>query len=395
LENEATAAMTTIEDLWAEIDSRCPAHEGIKVALESAVGKTASEPVLAPQDYPSFDHSAMDGYAFAEIAPGECRVAAEIAAGATSPLSVSAGECVRILTGALLPEGTLCVARQEECIRDGPTVRLMSGIKLRKGDNMRLKGGIFPARAAILGRGACINSGVVALLASLGLARVCVHRPPVITHIATGNELLAPGEQAVPGKIFDSNGAMIAALVTERGLELHRHRIRDIRPALERLTADFAGDLLLISGGSGTGDHDHSRGSLERAGFDIHTRRINSRPGKPLIFGTRGAQVAFGLPGNPLSHWVCFHAFVSRVITRMLGRPVPVLQHSHCPDWDAQPGDGRRTWTPACWRVKEGRILAEPLKWEHSGDLSPLARANALLLDEPDPETRLIKTFLL
>ncbi|MEI8310781.1 MAG: molybdopterin molybdenumtransferase MoeA, partial [Verrucomicrobiota bacterium] len=127
----------------------------------------------------------------------------------------------------------------------------------------------------------------------------------------------------------------------------------------------------------------------------VHASRINSRPGRPLIFATRGRQVAFGLPGNPLSHWVCFHAFVTRALARLEGRDIPALINARLAGQLPGAGDGRRTWTPARRQYREGMLYVEPLCWQHSGDLTPLASADALLMDRQDPATHLIPTFLL
>ena len=184
---------------------------------------------------------------------------------------------------------------------------------------------------------------------------------------------------------------MIEALLALRGLSVHREQLGDDSSAIGKVVSDFDGELLLISGGSGPGDHDHTDSALRHAGYEIHTRRIDSRPGKPMIFATRGRRAAFGLPGNPLSHWVCHHAFVRRAIARFEGYEPPCLSGALCPGWNVPVGDGRRTWTPARLSAKSGELVAKPLHWLHSGDLSPLVEADALLLDEPDPITHLVR----
>jgi molybdopterin molybdotransferase len=122
---------------------------------------------------------------------------------------------------------------------------------------------------------------------------------------------------------------------------------------------------------------------------------VNSRPGRPLLFATRGTQVAFGLPGNPLSHWVCYHAFVRRALDRLEGRPPTGLVETISPAWQGPDGGGGHTWTPARVAITGGLAIATVLPWLHSGDLSPLSSANALLLDGPDPDTQRVRTLLL
>jgi len=226
-----------------------------------------------------------------------------------------------------------------------------------------------------------LNAGSIALLAALGIESPPSQASLCALHIATGNELVPPGQPLAPGKIYDSNGPMIDALLRENNTSCERLRLGDDPAPLAQAIGSFSGDLLLISGGSGPGDRDHTLSVLQAQGFTIHVSRVNSRPGKPLIFATRRAQVAFGLPGNPLSHFVCFHAFVARAIARLQGSPPPDLHPVKLEHPIHDAGDGRRTWTPARARLRNGQLAAAPLDWAHSGDLRCLALANALLLD--------------
>jgi molybdopterin molybdotransferase len=338
----------------------------------------------------------MDGYAMAGVAPeGACRVVREIPAGCSEPGAIRPGEAARIFTGAALPAGTACVARQEDCLVEGSLVRLRDGLDLQWNENIRRGGDVFRRGSVLIPPSKEITPGAVALLSSCGVDRVNAHARPAVAHISTGLELIDPGSPLNAGRIYDSNGPMMEALLSSRGLGVRRLRMLDSLDQLAGAAEAFDGDLLLISGGSGPGDHDHTRAALELAGFTIRASRINSRPGKPLIFATRSGQVAFGLPGNPLSHWVCFQAFVARALSLLEGKSSPELIGARCVTPPGAGGDGRRTWTPARRRFRDGHLFVEPLEWKHSGDLSPLVAADAVLLDGPDPETQLIKTLLL
>lgn len=387
--------MIEIENLWSLIDGHVTPNDASGVGLPDSLGCVAAENVCSQVDFPTFDHSSMDGFALAEIFPETCRIVREIAAGCAEPGAIRPGEAARVFTGAALPEGTACVARQEDCLMDGSQVRLREDVHLTLNENIRRRGDICLQGSVLIGQGLAITPGVIALLSSCGVQRVKVHPRPAVTHISTGSELIAAGHPLGTGQIYDSNGPMMEALLASRGLSVKRTHIPDSFDQLARAAGEFCGHLLLLSGGSGPGDHDHTDAALRDAGYTIHASRINSRPGRPLIFATRERQIAFGLPGNPLSHWVCFQAFVARALARLEGKPVPGLIEAHCEPQPAPSEDGRRTWTPARRRYRNGCLVVEPLEWKHSGDLTPLIFADALLLDGCDPKTNLIHTLLL
>jgi len=387
--------MIEIEDLWSRIDEKVSPLGGETVPTIKAGGRCLLERPRASIDFPTFDHSAMDGYAFAEAVPGKCRIVEEIPAGQYPRIALAPGLAARVFTGAPVPQNAFAIAMQEDCVFDGAQVTPNPEEPLGPGSNIRRRAAIVSAGQTILDPGHVLLPGAVALLSACGVDALRVSRRPVATHIATGSELLLPGEAATLGKIPDSNGPMVEALLDASGIPTTRIRMNDDPAMLTASVESFAGDLLLISGGSGPGDHDHTRRALENAGFTIWSDRVNSRPGKPLLFATRGPRAAFGLPGNPLSHWVCFQAFVRRALDRMEGRPPHSPVETLCSKWEPIPGDGRRPWTPARLVISHGRAESVPLPWLHSGDLSPIAHADALLLDAPDPSSHLIKTLIL
>lgn len=375
--------MMEIEELWNEIDARVVCLPSQTAPLCDSMNRVLNGDVLSPVDLPAFDQSSMDGFAFASVEPGSCRVTGRVVAGRPIPIAVENGSAVRIFTGGVVPEGTVAIAKQEDCEVRGGLVSLRPGVRLEKGMHIRRRGGVFRAGEVILNSGAVISPGAVALLASAGIRAVNAVRQASALHIATGDEIVESGKELLAGQTYNSNGPMIAALLKEAGQEGASKLLGDDSESLCKEISDFAGDLLLVSGGSGPGDHDHTKSALESAGYVIHCSQINSRPGKPLVFATRGAQVAFGLPGNPLSHWVCFQAFVNRAIRRLHGLPEQVLQSARfvasLPDSD----DGRRTWTPGVVEMQSDGATVLPLPWKHSGDLTPLACANALIFGSP------------
>jgi len=375
--------MIEIENLRALIDENVLPLPTVDLPPLKAAGFILAEDAVSRDDSPRFDQSAMDGYAFADTEPESCRIAGTISAGDSPGAVLASGTSVRILTGAAVPEGAVFIARQEDCEVDASHVRLRPGVKLLPGENIRLRGGVAAAGDVVLRAGCRVLPGAVALLVSVGINQIRVISRASVVHVSTGAELVAEGHLPKPGQIPDCNGPMVAALAGAIGLPVERRQLGDDARALGLLVSEFAGNLLLISGGSGPGDHDHTLRALLEGGFKIHASRINSRPGKPLIFATRGSQLAFGLPGNPLSHWVCYHAFVRRALDRLHGESPAEFASAEF-DRSFQPSaDGRRMWTPALVSSGEKGLVAIPMPWKHSGDLTPLAKANALILDHP------------
>lgn len=372
-----------IEQLWNEIDARIHPHIGKRISISEANHRITSEPIRAMADQPAFDQSAMDGFAFADAVPGRCRISARIAAGSTETIAASSGEAIRIFTGGVIPKGTFAVAKQEDCIMDGDFVSLHPNVHLNAGGHIRRQGEIFRKDDVLVPAGTRLGAGALALLASGGVSCVNCHTRISVLHLVTGDEIIPTGTPLQSGQTYDSNGPMLHGLLKELDVVCQTQAIRDDPDYLVQLVSDCKASLLLISGGSGPGDRDHTIHALESAGFTIHANRINSRPGKPLIFATRGNQAAFGLPGNPLAHWVCFHAFVRRVIARFHGDHPEKLLTASLTQPVTDIGDGRRTWTPAYLEASSGQLQATPLPWKHSGDLTPLVTANALIFDTP------------
>lgn len=366
-------------------------RSAVPMPLNLACGRILAQPLLARNDAPAFDHSAMDGFAIAGESFGPHPIFTEsVEADWFPPGGVGAQ---RVATGYPVPAWAHCVVPIEQgaILPEGlvidPSARLASGTFIRR------RGGSFRAGAEVLAAGSLLTPGALALAASCGCATLPVHQPVQALHIATGSELVVPPAPLAHGQVYDSNSPMMVALLQERGIACSNLRNGDDAEILSRALAEFSGDLILISGGTGPGEQDHATEALQRAGFSRHISGVRSRPGKPLIFATRGSQVAFGLPGNPLSHWVCFHVFVRTALDAWNGRPMADLTPAHCATWPTNEGDGRPTWTPAVSKMEEGRLVVHPLPWQHSGDLLPLARANALAFGAPSPETGLILTL--
>lgn len=248
-----------------------------------------------------------------------------------------------------------------------------------------------------LRKGTRIGATEMAILAQVGCVNPSVVRKPIVKHLATGDELVTPTEQPAPGKIRDTNSSLLVGLLAPFGLSMSTIRIADDQKAMREATED-EWDLLLISGGASVGDHDHGAEVLRSSGFTIHLDKVNLRPGKPLTFATRGDQVAFVIPGNPVSHFACFHVAI-RLAVELLSGLVPRWDFIdlEISNQELIKPNPRETFWPARVSASGGRLVAEAQKWSTSGDTFSISGTNALirvsadfppltlLLDQPHP----------
>ena len=358
----------------------CGQLEAERLPLAQAIGRVLREPVCAPEDLPPFDRAAVDGYAVRLDDPStEFRVVDVIRAGAWQPRKLDRGEAVRIATGAALPCEGLQVLMKEDVQTTGDTIR----VNRRTADrNIRTRGEDARAGQRLVEPGSVVTPGVAALLAGLGRVEVWVTRLPRVRHIATGNEIVPPAQAPAPGQIRDSNSILVRAFLGQWGIVPQQTLLGDddaaLRAALRNLEPGL--DLLLISGGASVGEQDFTRRLLDEAGFVVHVSKTAARPGRPLIVAQRGSTLAFGLPGNPLAHLVCLNVYVRAALQAWSGSTASddfhrgVLAGELATDRSQQ-----ETFWPARSDCAEGTWMLRPLPWRSSGDLTVLARANALI----------------
>ena len=295
---------------------------GEVVPLRRAAGRVLLDPAVARRDQPPFDASAMDGYAVAGDPPPGTRlvVIGEAGAGHAFVGVVGAGQAVRILTGAPVPAGADRVIIQENTRRDGDTIEITApgdSTNIRKlGQDFRSGDSVTPRR---------LRPVDLALLATMNVAEVRVARRPVVAILATGDELVMPGEIPRPDQIVASNGFALAAMVEAEGAEARVLPIaRDTEASLESAFALAEGaDLILTIGGASVGDHDLVGPVARRLGMQAAFWRIALRPGKPLMAGRLNGAALIGLPGNPVSSVVCTMLFVLPLLRAMQGLPDP------------------------------------------------------------------------
>jgi len=353
----------------------------VTLPLAELHGRVLREAVAAREDFPAFDRSAMDGYAIAEDDSARFKIIGEAQPGEMPAVVVGKGECVRIFTGAPIPPGASQVIMQEDVERDG---EWMKPTRRSSESHVRYRGEDAREGDVLLEADTRVGSGEAALLAQLGAVRALVSPQPRVLHFATGNELVSPAEQPAPGQIRDSNSTLIAALLAESGVRLvMQHRCGDNLQMLAdkiRSAPEDSWDLLLLSGGASVGDYDFGRRALADLGFEIHFPQIDLRPGKPLIFATRGRQAAFVIPGNPVSHFVVFHVAIRAALQCLEGvEPSwPLVQAALSAPLPTR-SNPRETYWPAQLRIREGAWSVHPLTWQSSGDLRGLVGANALI----------------
>jgi molybdopterin molybdotransferase len=378
--------MISLDEARALIAQKIAPLAAERVPLLAARGRVLREGVTAPEDLPVFDRSAMDGYAIGLDDPSErFRVVAEIQPGASGEVKIGPGECARIFTGAAIPAGASQVIMQEATTRDGDFMKITQ----RDAEtHIRRRGEDAQKGSVLLQAGTRLAPAELALLAQVGITAPPVAKVARAIHFTTGNELVDPATQPAVGQIRDTNSTLIAGLLAARGASVvQQNRCGDsldaLAKAIESIAAD-TWDLLLISGGASVGDYDFGARALTRLGFEIHFRQINLRPGKPLIFATRERQVAFVIPGNPVSHFVTFHTAIARALECLenAAEAWPLASVQLAQDL-AEPPHPRETWWPARVALAAGRFVATPLAWQSSGDLCGLASANALIRIPP------------
>ena len=307
-----------------------------KLALRAALGRVLAADVVSPINVPADDNSAMDGYAVrsAELAAhgaSELTVAGAGFAGGRFEGRVGARECVRIMTGAVMPEGLDTVVPQEFVEREGDTVRIPAGV-VRAGDNRRLAGEDLARAAVALAAGRVLRPADIGMLASLGAAEVAVFRRLRVAFFSTGNELRSVGEPLDAGAVYDSNRYTLWAMLQRLGIEaLDLGVVRDDPAALEAAFRDAArdADAVITSGGVSVGEADHTKAVMAKLG-DVLFWRIAMRPGRPMAIGRIESAghdaILFGLPGNPVAVMVTFYAFVRDALLAMSGAtPTPLL----------------------------------------------------------------------
>jgi molybdopterin molybdotransferase len=361
------------------------------VPLATASGRTLAAPLIALRTQPPFPASAMDGYALraadATAAGATLTVTGTAAAGHAFGGRIGPGEAVRIFTGAPVPNGSDTVMMQEDTQEADGRVRLT--VAAVPGRHVRAAGLDFAQGDALLPAGARIDPRRLALAAAMGHAQLPVHRRPVVGVLATGDELVRPGEAARADQIVASNVYAVAAIAEAAGGEARDLGIAsDDFAALEQAidAAEAQGvDVLVTVGGASVGDHDLVQSALARRGMQLGFWRIAMRPGKPLIFGRLGAMRILGLPGNPVSSIVCATLFLTPLLRALQGDPLAGDDPTEAAvlGADVPANDGRQDYVRARRLPSPDGPRVVPFGRQDSSMLRTLAEADCLLVRDP------------
>lgn len=383
-------SLLPVEDAIAAIVQRVPPPVAERVPLTAALGRVLLEPVIASHDQPPFDASSMDGYAVRadDIVSGyRLAIIGVSQAGAGFAGSVGPGQCVRIFTGAPMPTRADAVIMQEEATAADGFVTFSAGTA--PGRSIRARGNDFRTGQVLIDAGVRLGPMQLIVAAAANAAELVVARRPRIALLATGDELVLPGTTLAADQIVASNSYGLAPLLAPYAETVTDYGIaRDDRAALRgKLEAIFAGepDIVITTGGASVGDHDIVQELLLEFGVTMDFWRINMRPGKPLMFGTRGKTLIFGLPGNPVSSMVTATIFIKPALRRWVGLAEPVSWH--LPLAAPTPANtARRHFMRAqLLHTPTGPQLL-PISETDSGHTSSLARAEMLIVQrEFDP----------
>ncbi|MDP3760010.1 MAG: molybdopterin molybdotransferase MoeA [Ramlibacter sp.] len=354
-----------------------------------ALGRVLAEDIVSPLSVPPHDNSAMDGYAFdgAQLqagAPLTLEVVGTALAGKAWQGSVGAGQCVKIMTGAIMPAGLDTVVPQEFAQPAGEAgIRIPPNL-LEPGDNRRLAGEDLMRGRPALARGARLGPAECGLIASLGLQAVAVHRRLRVAYFSTGDEILSLGEPPREGAVYDSNRYTVFGLLTRLGCEvIDMGVVRDDPSLLEAAFRDAAAkaDAIITSGGVSVGEADYTRAMMKKLG-DVAFWRIAMRPGRPMAVGRIGDSVLFGLPGNPVAVMVTFLAFVRPALLRLMGsteNPPPLLRARSAEA--IRKKAGRTEYQRGIVEsAPDGSLQVRTTGNQGSGVLSSMVRANGLIV---------------
>jgi molybdopterin molybdotransferase len=385
--------LLSVAEALARVLERAAALPTEMVPLHRARGRTLSEDLKALRTQPPVAMSAMDGYALRAADLGDrappLKLVGQSAAGRRYDGTLQPGETVRIFTGAPVPEGADTILIQEDAVVDGDRIRA-TAIPMA-GRNIRRAGLDFLEGQTLLPAGTRLGAAELALAAAMNHPMLPVARKPLVAIIATGDELVRPGEPAGPNQIIASNSFAIAAFVEAAGgTTLDLGIVADDFAPLEaaiRAARDAKADILVTLGGASVGDHDLVKPALAKEGMELGFWRIAMRPGKPLIHGRLGAMTILGLPGNPVSSIVCGALFLMPLIRALSGDKTAHLDRSEPAILGValRANDKRQDYMRASLTLRDdGTPVAVPHIVQDSSMLRVLAQAQCLVIREPN-----------
>lgn len=350
----------------------------IEVNVINALDYFLAESIIAPISIPSFNQSAMDGYAFCYENLGQSiTIVDEIAAGDVREVTAEKGNAVRIFTGAKVPLGYDTVVMQELTeVKDNHLTVNDEGLK--EGGNIRLKGSQIEIGEVALEKGTEITAAAVGFISALGFTKIKVYSSPRVAIIATGNELVKPGNDLKEGQIYESNTFMLQAALNKLMIVPTITVVEDNQAETQKAIEEALhnNDLVLLSGGISVGDYDYVKESLEKLDVEDVFYKVKQKPGKPLFFGKTSSCYIFGLPGNPAAALSCFYQYTYPVINLMKGTKNPFLPKLQLPiDKNLIKKEGRAVFYKGFTDFKSVTIL----EGQGSDMLKSFSLANCLI----------------
>jgi molybdopterin molybdotransferase len=377
--------MYSVEQAQAALLALCAPLPCENISIAQSFGRVVADDIYATRPHPPFAASAMDGYALhgndLPSIGATYAVVGESIAGKRYGGAVKPGDAVRIFTGAPVPTACGCVIVQEDVTRTGDSI-IINGIPQQAAQHIRPAGLDIKPQQLLAAHGTHITAALQGLLAAAGLARISVTRQPHVQLLACGDELKLPGEALGPDDIVATNGLILASLLRNTGAHVIGEAeivADDLRTLTEKIALSDV-DILITIGGASVGDRDFVQAALIQAGCDIAFWKIALKPGKPMMVGTRGKQIIIGLPGNPVSAYVCALLFVLPALRALQGilLPLPKIFAGRTAV-DLPAGDTRTEFLRSVAVLEQGRWIITPHLRQDSSMVSTLAASNALL----------------
>jgi molybdopterin molybdotransferase len=387
-------ALISVAEALEHVLAHAAPLDAVTVPLAEADGRVLASDLQSRRTQPPANVSAMDGYAVraadVQSAPVRLKVIGEVPAGKPFAAKVGAGEAARIFTGGFVPDGADVIVVQEQTSRDGDSVEIQKSAVV--GRNVRSKGLDFKTGETLFVKGHRLRARDLALIAGMNYPDVPVYRKPKVALFATGDELVPPGTEPGPGQIVYSNGFALAALIRSEGAEVIDlgvvgDKLEETIAAVRR-ARDRGADILLTTGGASVGDYDFVKPALAAEGVDLSFWKIAMRPGRPLMHGRLGANgrtmAVLGVPGNPVSSYVCAFLFLVPLIRKLTGRDDLVAPTEKATlGCDLSENDERADYLRSTLTNGANGYVATPFRTQDSSMMAPLAQAGCLVIREP------------
>jgi molybdopterin molybdotransferase len=368
------------------------------VALEDSAGRVLARDLAANRTQPPFPASAMDGYAVRASdvcsCPVDLHLIGESAAGHGYEGTVVTGQCVRIFTGAPVPAGADAIVIQENVGANGSFVTVLESVDA--GRYVRPAGLDFVEGDILLRAGCLLTSATISLAAAMNHPKLPVHRKPLVAVIATGDELVLPGQTPTNDQIIASNGFGVSDIIRQAGgdvldIGIATDTLGSLR---EKFVEAEEADVVVTLGGASVGDHDLVARALQDRGIDLNFWKLAMRPGKPVMFGVASQSARqtryLGLPGNPVSSLVCAHIFLAPLVRKMTGRSSKIPRFAAVVAKDIGPNDQREEYMRATHEDRDGTFHVCPFDNQDSSVLSLMAKATCLMIRPAFAPTALV-----